>query len=193
MKELSVSEAAEILGKTERTIRLYVTDKTLKARKVGKKWYLDRKSVEALRQSRGHLGSVEEVIPETKSAGSGNSGPNRLACFRLAREAFAMPLWTRADDSLIRDELLKIRTGAIKALGAGFYSYGQRKLDCYAEARAHIGSALGLFYSEADLLGDGQKEVVFLEEKLIPALNALIKSMERRKGVAGKRGTAAAL
>lgn len=176
MKELSVGEAAEFLGKTERTIRLYITEKTIKARKVGKRWYVDRKSLEDFRKSSGNFRKYDGSFPEKGPETSANSGPNRLACFRLARQAFALPLWQK--DTA---ELSKVREGVFRALGAGYYSYGSLKREYYTEARAHIGSALGLIYSDHELLAEGQEEVLFLEEKLMPALNALIKSMEKRE------------
>ena len=183
MKELSVGEAAEFLGKTERTIRLYITEKTIKARKVGKRWYVDRKSLEDFRKSSGNFRKssgnfrkYDDSFPEKGPETSANAGPNRLACFRLARQAFALPLWQKD-----RAELSQVREGVFRALGAGYYSYGSLKREYYTEARAHIGSALGLIYSDHELLAEGQEEVLFLEEKLMPALNALIKSMEKRE------------
>ena len=176
MKELSVGEAAEFLGKTERTIRLYITEKTIKARKVGKRWYVDRKSLEDFRKSSGNFRKYDDSFPEKGPETSENAGPNRLACFRLARQAFALPLWQKD-----RAELSQVREGVFRALGAGYYSYGSLKRKYYNETRAHIGSALGLIYSDHELLAEGQEEVLFLEEKLMPALNALIKSMEKRE------------
>ena len=72
------------------------------------------------------------------------ANPENLACFRLVVAAFEMPLWQSS--GRLKASLQEIELGVIKALGAGYYSFGHRKRDYYNQARAELGAALALLY-----------------------------------------------
>ena len=91
-----------------------------------------------------------------------------------------MPLW-KQNSGVLTKQLKEIEDNVIKALGAGYYSYGAKKAYYYSEARAQIGSAVALVYRDKTVLSDWQKDIEFVEFKLIPALSSLIKRMERSR------------
>ena len=138
MQEVSVADAAKQLSKTERTVLGYIAEKRLKAKKVGRKWFVDQKSLttlakkldaQGLAKSPEANGAPGRNVTRNKSSeisgkGFGNS-PENLVCFRLCCEAFASSVWQEEMLAPIRDEVLK-------ELGAGYYSFGKRKLNVSA-------------------------------------------------------------
>ena len=195
--ECSVEQAADCLQVSDRSILNYIRAKKVKALKVGKQWFVDVASLDAFALNYGFAIQPEEsppvvtpakpdprlppppVVPGTSNARTRN--PCALACFRLCLDAFKMPLWRdacNAEDELVV-RIRALRLVAIESLGAGYYTFGRAKCASYNVARNAVGSMVALLYSEPRLTERFATEVLFLQQKVLPAFAALLIKMER--------------
>jgi excisionase family DNA binding protein len=182
MPEVSLEEAAKLLNKSERTLRDYIKRKKLRATKVGGKWFVDvestRKLVGSLPEEAAKTSDLPSGLP-SGSSGSSDLGVEHLACFRLAREVFAAPMWLD-EKSPFWIDLNHVKGVFFRSLGAGYYSYGANKVRHYSEARAALGGAIALVCGCADEV-DGKADLWLVEQKLIPAVTSLIRKMEKKE------------
>ncbi len=212
--EISVEDAAKLLGVSTRMVTKYIEARRIKAIKVKSKWFVDLASVEAFSQATGlraqdHViikpidpqinplkdkasESSEIVNPKKKDEDpvlnenlekpeGKNKSPHALACYRLCLQAFNMPFWKMAEmgEPQMKERLSHIQFEILENLGAGFYSYGDIKCYHYRKARGSIGAALALAYSREDISKKWEKDVFFVETKVLPAFSSLIKKVER--------------
>lgn len=198
--ELGVGEAAATLNVSERTVINFIRTRRIQALKVGKRWFMDRASLEAFR-SRYRFGSeaagppqddvaapaATVVAPRRERAGQDRPdvGLHRLACYRLAIQAFSMPNFGALKPE---DQLSQLKASVLEALGAGYYSYGHSKLDLYVTARAHLGAILGLLECSPEVTAAWSAEVSFLQRELLPAMGALIRRIAMRRPDRGVQG-----
>lgn len=195
-REISAAQSAEILGVSDRYIREAVSTGKIRAKKVGRKWFIDEASVFAFRDSRlaevsGTSTTLAEVSSEVKGTPSGKTSaadvpriyndtkstgtPEKLVCFRLAVTAFDMPAWKNE----LQGRLKSVEEVVFAALGSGYYSYGRKKHEYYGQARAEVGAALALIYRRGMAKNTWKEETAFLETKLLPAFASLIKRVEK--------------
>jgi len=193
--EVSVPEAASMLGVSARMLRLYIESRKIKALKVNRRWYVDTASLEAFRQ-RMHFPAAssqqpaassqpEETLPDPrdkstarKAVTKARGGLSDLACYRLCLEAFSMPLWA-GEPSLIGERLVELKNQTLESLGAGYYSYGEQKLRHYSAARAALGAAIGLVLGVPSLKDTYRADISFLLDNCLPAFSALLKKLEK--------------
>ncbi len=78
-------------------------------------------------------------------------------------------------------ELNFFKTQILANLGAGYYSYEYAaKHKYYSKARAFTGSILAYLLSNKETANQWKNEIQFIEQKLLPALSALIRTMEKK-------------
>ena len=100
-----------------------------------------------------------------------------LNCYKLACEAFDQFNWQKNKDQ----ELHSFRIQILAKLCAGYYSYEYTiKYNYYSQARAFVGSVLAYLLSHKNLREQWKIEINFIEQKLLPALSALIRNMEKK-------------
>ena len=187
--------ASEMLGLSERSILNYIKTKEIEAVKVGKQWHLNKASVEAFQQKYGFLGkpttveTVQEGAQEPSSPKEAKPDRSRtlssFRCYQLCRQAFQMPKWSLGDlsDEVLKERLKLNRSRAIEYLGSGFYSFhSSAKSQHYEHSRSAVGAILALLRAgEDDFVESWAKEIMFMEQELLPAYASLIKKIERRK------------
>ncbi|MFP5387196.1 MAG: helix-turn-helix domain-containing protein [Bacteriovoracia bacterium] len=217
-KEVSVDEAAQVLGVTPRSVLNYIKAKDIEAIKVGKSWFINRPSLEAFKQryklglnappdlgGGGDSENTEKVdsekrnFPESFSKQKKKSAPvHTLRLFQIAKETLqninSNGLFPddRAD---LRNKFLDLKAEALELVGAGFYSYDNKlKARLYDRSRAKVGGMLSLvyFYNKGDRkLPDVVQRI---EHELMPAFSSLIRKLEIKgekmaKRYSGKQGT----
>lgn len=125
--------------------------------------------------------AADDEDKNKNSSENSNKNPGqqifKLNCYKLCVEAFST--WT--PHSSEPEILLELKFAALRNLGAGYYSFDfQTKCDFYRKSRASIGSLLAIVFSREEWKSAHQKEVAFLEQKVLPALSALIRKMEKK-------------
>jgi len=201
-REISAAQAAEILDVSDRYIREALSSGKIRGKKVGHKWFIDEASLLGYRDSRlpevpevnAEVPEVNAEVPEvisgtTSDKGSGNKSkplyayekstgtPENLVCFQLAKTAFEMPGWQNRMQ--LHGRLKLVEEVVFGSLGAGYHSFGRKKHEYYALARAELGAALGLIYRSVEAKKIWENEVAFIETKLLPAFASLIKRVEK--------------
>ena len=165
-KEITAEEAAKLLKISPRTVRNMIAKKNLKGRKVGGRWFVEKSSIFAMEHQ------AEPAKPrKTASA----KGLRQLAAYRLFEHVCQNFTWEHPNSrvaALLEEQRLKV----ISELGAGYYSYGKYKNQCYIEARYSLGAMLAVLEAFPD---DGlTKAREFIELECLPALGSLIKKIE---------------
>jgi excisionase family DNA binding protein len=178
--EVSVEQAASILGTTSRTVLNYISLKQIKATKVGKSWFIDRASLEyfAGEKKKGHYEVNSKEYPR-RSRRSDAKNVTALACYRLSVEAFSMPVWQSSEGATYSQRLIDIKFKVLEHLGAGYYSFGTSKRQHYDIARGLIGSAVALLYSDKTASDMWKEDLYFLENDLLMAFTCLLRKIER--------------
>jgi len=79
--EVNVDQAATLLGTSERMVLNYIKARQIKASKVGKRWFVDRESLEHFRQTGGRGTrafplTVDEGLRQTAGAPAASSPPH---------------------------------------------------------------------------------------------------------------------
>lgn len=204
-KQLSVEEAAYALGVTPRSVINYIRSRDIEANKVGKSWHISKPSLDAFKQRFGFVEGHVPVLPpdlptepkpteSTHTASEAKKEGERekreiypvhgLKLFQIAKETLL-----RIDASSLfpenRPDLLKkfmtLKTEALENLGAGFYSFGNRsKAILYNRSREKIGGMLSLVYFYQVKDAKPSKEILKIEEELMPAYSSLIRRMEKK-------------
>lgn len=178
--EISPEDAAALLGVHPRTIRNLIKRQQVKATKVSGRWYVDKASVEAARESR-IVATTHPAPPTVVSPPTRPRGPRSLAPYRLSCHAFEQFNWTLDIPAEAATRVSQLKLGVLEHYGAGFYSYGQEKRQRYIAARSALGAIIGLldpYQSQADV----GRIVSFIETECIGAAASLIRKIEREKG-----------
>lgn len=198
-RTLSVSGAAKRMRCSQRTVLNRIENKEIIGEKPGRDWVIDFDSVKAFCLKRGITLLPEDLDPEPAavtaptrlahdsptSKGNSSLGPRRVwaaitvtAAFRLFNEANAMieDDWENLEPNpgCRRSRIRLLQLQAIEHLGAGFYSYGDEKLDQYNRARGSIGSIAALIHSHSKATPDMRNYLMKLENDVIPAIRSLI-------------------
>jgi excisionase family DNA binding protein len=177
--EISPEDAATLLGVHPRTIRNLIKRQQVKATKVSGRWYIDKASVEAARDSR--IVATTHPAPSTVvNAPTPQRGPRALAPYRLSCHAFEQFNWTLDIPEATALRVGQLKLAVLEHFGAGFYSYGHEKRHRYIAARSALGAIVGLldpYQSQADV----GRIVSFLETECIGATASLIRKIEREK------------
>ena len=184
--ELSLSEAARLLGKTERQVRYLIQTKQLKARKRRDRWIIRREDLplsggqrHARDRKRRRAGEIaSQVLAEPAGDEARTSGGKRTYSVRsldvceLGIEVYRKLATARTADKTALGHLRE----ALEALAVGVHTFHYReKLTWLSRAREHASRAV-----MALLLAGGKNaaHVERIESSLLPALGGLIRRVE---------------
>lgn len=200
--ELTVSEAAELLDVSTRTIINYIQGKELEATKVGKSWYIKTPSFDAFCQRYKFKFSSRKIAPplpdETIDSSARTSQKENFSekgQRKKKREVYSITqlrLFELCHDILgklststleittatIQNRITELKEDAVELLGAGCYSYSKKdKQRLYQMSREKVGAIISLYYFDQ---GPNSPPSIIksLEEDLLPAYSALIRKME---------------
>jgi hypothetical protein len=86
-----------------------------------------------------------------------------------------------ADSKDLTDKFLSLKMEALEFLGAGFYAYRPKnKSFLYNRSREKVGGILSLLYFHIDTKEIIPKEIMKIEEDLMPAYSSLIRKIEKK-------------
>lgn len=187
--QISVTDAAVALGVSERSVINYIRTREIDAVKVGKKWHVNRASLDAFQQRYGFQPVAEDshqpVTPPIPAIATKSLSLPGLRCFQLCKIAFEMPKWNplEVEDNPLKERLLALRHKALESLGSGYHSFHPlRKSQYYEGSRSAVGAILAQLQSGNEaFVASWSAEIAFLEHQLLPAYSSLIKKIERRK------------
>ena len=168
-----MGDAAKALNVHPRTITNMIAKKEIVAKKVGGRWFIDRSSLDKMQ-------AQPSSTHDAKSSYQASKDLRRLAAYRLCVHAFETFHWTHQNPTL-SSQLEKQRMTVISEIGAGFYSYGKYKNECYVKARYSLGSIVALLeaFPEQKLV----KAQEFIESECLPAIGNLIRKLEKKKEI----------
>jgi hypothetical protein len=187
--QLTLSEAASLLGKSERQVRYLIQHGELEARKVAGRWVVSSEALPAPERRAGAASSSggrdpkHEVKQRLRQAAE--TPPARRYSVRDLR-AFqaAEPIYRELCTRLGAEDAVTARLRqALDLLARGCHTYQSgRKVELYEQAREQVASAV------TDLLLDGPEQdetraslADRLEAALLPQLAGLIRSSEQRR------------
>ena len=169
-KELTADEAAQVLRVHPRTIRNMIARKEIRGKKVGSRWFVDKNSLSGLDNKTKSSKPVKT---------SSEKSLRQLAVYRLCVHAFQTFTWTHGNAQIAKF-LEEHKIKVISEIGAGYYSYGKYKNECYVRARYYLGSIVALLeaFPEDSLI----KAREFIELECLPAFGNLIRKIETIRG-----------
>lgn len=203
-RETTVDEAALELGVTTRSILNYIKLREIDALKVGKSWFINKASLDAFKQKHGFTSQtntpasdaeVETVPtsskPEKFSKSRGLKKEKReiypvhsLRLFQIAHEtlhSLNVQTLLPQDRPDLHRKFLTLKMEALEFLGAGFYAFGSRnKALLYGRSREKVGGMLSLAYFYQPEQNKASKEILKIEEELMPAFSSLIRKIEKK-------------
>lgn len=184
--ELSLAEAARLLGKSERQVRYLIKSGAFPAQKVDGRWRIQRQD---LPLSEGQQRAAErkaeravEVALEVlrPGAGSAEGGPRRYSVVELRAYREGAPLYRDLVGTAGADHpAAQFLREALMLLACGCHEYqGREKAGFYSRAREQASRAV------MALLLDGAEAcrelVARFESGMLPALGGLIRQAEQR-------------
>lgn len=193
MSKLSISEAATVLGKSERQIRYLIKKNELRARKVGGRWKIESEDLPLNERQRQALARRVDaarsafergVSPADRATESGDRkrrySVNDLDAFTIGVELYRETCKSCGSNGSAEKHLLT----CLEELTAGCHSYHPRdKAAHFSTSRREATAALVHLLIAGD---NGKQEPAGpladrLEQKLIPKVSSLIASQERRR------------
>jgi len=200
--ELTVEEAAGMLGVTPRSVINYIRAKEFEAIKVGKTWFINHPSFDVFKQRYGFKAEPPQTVAEVSEVMeknvpvSGNfskdikTGPSRkiypvhsLRLFQLAKDILRGLEINKISGTHPRLEgkLYTLKLEALEFLGAGFYAYEPiNKKALYNRSREKVGGILSIIYFYSEDKGSLPLGITKIEEELLPAYSALIRRIEKK-------------
>lgn len=104
-----------------------------------------------------------------------------LRVYELSKIVFSNQNFLNTPSTKLEERLIDLSYQALEAIGSGFYAYSwDEKKFYYSRARSSAGGLMALISTKDSLLNKWSKEGHELEEVLIPALGALIKTVEKK-------------
>lgn len=196
MKWLSVKEIAKISGVSERTLRFYIADGRIKARKEGRAWQCEVKSLQKV-----GINIAEQEVAETantaalpntavKSAATGN----RIAAKKSTRKRRSYQ--TLEDLGVYKDllamwfeypikdseESFRLIKYVLEQTALGFYEYHPpRKVTFFRAAREGVVRAIVAFKMLRSPKSHDALWVSGLENDILPGIIGLIRRAEKRE------------
>lgn len=201
--EMSVVEAATLLGVTSRSVLNYIKSKEIEAIKVGKAWHIKRPSVEAFSSRYGlykkeadepNIQEVPEKInvslkthslgqPPARQIADDRFTVKKLRAFSLTEEVLnSIDFEATFTDPDLKIEIRDRLNSCIALLGAGYYSFEiADKISLYGKARENLGAVIALMYYHLNKDTNGLQIIAELESKLLPAYSSLIKRLDKKR------------
>jgi excisionase family DNA binding protein len=182
--ELTVQDAARILGKSERQVRYLIQTGRLPATKREGQWKISRsdlpRSPGQERAEQSKTGRADEVAAAVLDLGHGSEGSKNKSWTvdRLHAVRHGEPLYRDCVEQLgTEHEATRRLRAALMLIGCGFFEYdAARKAARYSAARDCVSRAVIALLLDTeprqDLLGRMQKD-------LLPPIGGLIRSAQR--------------
>lgn len=206
--EISIKDAAELLGKSERTVRHMAQTGRLPARRVGSRWLINRDDLlsgkynsadDAEAELAADTGSDEEAHEETDAAAAppprprfrfdralppGTPSVRALDSFHIAADLLAELGALRhelKDAPLLREAEAHLR-GFIQALADGCHADGLDQPERFRSARSQVCAALTdlIHFNVTRAEPDLTPLVDRIEHELLSSLQALIGAADQR-------------
>jgi len=188
--DLSLTEAARLLGKSDRQIRYLIRGGELPARKEGGRWILRRedlplspKQERASEQKRERAARLaEEILRPESGAAKKKYSIRDLRAYRegsaIYRELAAGAGADHAAAVLLRESLM--------LLACGYHEFqAETKADFYSRARQEASRAtMALLLDDEDA---HREKIERLETGFLPALGGLVHQAEKRGRGGGRR------
>lgn len=181
--ELSLTEAARLLGKSERQMRYLIQEARVPARKVHGHWVIRREDlplsegqVRAARQKTERAARLAEEIlrPEEESSPQGHS-IRQLRAYQVG-----VPLYRDLVEKTGADHpAAALMREALMLLACGYHEFeSQNKAEHYGRARLHASRTVMALLLDDD---ESRRDLAGrLESSFLPALGGLIHQAERR-------------
>jgi excisionase family DNA binding protein len=190
--ELTIAEAAQLLGKSYRQVRYMIKNQRLSARKVGGQWLIDRTNLPLTegqaRAAEHKLERARQVVEESLGvplAVAEKEAIERRRRYGVAiQPAFrlAMPVYRKAVEMLGDQHRagLAIRE-ALFLITEGWHEFRpEQKVEPLRQARIRLCQAL----TELLLIDDGDPEIKRLAEtielQVLPSLGGMLRHAEKR-------------
>jgi hypothetical protein len=178
--KLSLSQAAERLGKTQRQIRYLIKQGKLDARKDGGRWVVDSDRLPVSDEQRAARQRQETRLRDAVDAALDTHRQGRYSLRDLKAVTVGAPIYRSClqrtgPDSIASREL----RASLDHLAVGYHRYAlSEKRDSYRAARdAAARAAMDLALSELD----GALELAdLIEQELMPAIAGILRRTERR-------------
>ena len=185
--QLTISEAASLLGKSERQVRYLIQQGELEARKVAGRWVVSSEALPAPKRRAGPApssGGPKHEVAERLRQAAETPPARRYSVRDLRAYQAAEPIYRELCTSLGAEDAVTVRLRqALDLIARGCHTYQSgRKVEFYEQAREQVASAV------TDLLLDGPAQdetraslADRLEAALLPQLAGLIRSSESKK------------
>ncbi|MCB9795822.1 MAG: hypothetical protein H6741_24260 [Alphaproteobacteria bacterium] len=184
--ELSLSDAARLLGKTPRQLRYLIKMGKVPATKADNgRWVLKSEELPLsegqLRARARHAGELREAVEAALGPHLEGRGAKPYSVRETAAFAVGRPLHRRVQEALDAEHpASRALTEALVAVSRGVHRYHDRdKHDAYVRARERAAEAVALLYLSTDPAAEGLGQE--LEAELMPALTGLVRRVERRR------------
>lgn len=181
--DITVTDAAQMLGVSTRSVLNYIKGKEFSAVKVGKSWYINKASLDAF--IKRHKFDVSETKPPNnkyKDDIEKKYSVKELRLFVKMKEL--VPLNCFNELSLTEDVKIKVselHLSAIELIGAGYYSFGAaNKMHLYEKSRAKIAGIIAILYGVKTQENKIQSLLESIEQELLPVYSSLIKRMDKK-------------
>jgi excisionase family DNA binding protein len=179
--KLSLSQAAEQLGKTRRQVRYMIQQGTLPAHKDGGRWVVDSEALPLDAPQRAARARRDDRLREAADHALGPRPTTRWGLRDLKAIAVGVPLYRRCLDLLGEDALpaRELRAGLdLLAIGAHRYAAADKR-EAYGAARdAAARAAMALLLSPAE---GAESLLDEIERELMPAIAGALRRTERRR------------
>ncbi len=182
--QLSLAQAAQLLGKSPRQVRYLIRTRRLAAKKEGGRWIIERDDLpltaaqrRALERKRNELADVvETALGPRLETGKRRYSVREMAAFQKGREAYRACRDALGADhcstSALESSLVSVSRGCHRFLDG-------QKVDAYRDAREEAARAVALALLSEDEKADAVADLI--EHELLPAVAGLIRRSEGRK------------
>ncbi|MCC7011182.1 MAG: helix-turn-helix domain-containing protein [Planctomycetes bacterium] len=193
--DLSLREAAALLGRNPRTLRAQLARGEIAGRKSGKHWLVPRHSLPLTEAQRRTLqvradelrAAVDEALPSRTAT---DRGPRRrsvadLDCFRAAQRVLRDMRAQAPGDASATSDLARAReqveAGLLHLSEASHLYHPRLKLRATRHAHSAFARAVGLLFLEVDAAPAPPRLawIVALESEVLPAVGGLMRWSER--------------
>ena len=175
--ELTVQEAATLLGVTRRAVRARIRRGTLRAFKRGNQWYLPRKALDLDPTQQRRLRDVSDEIRATVEGALPDRDARSVAELKSFRAAKAVLLGLRGHGVELQPAAGALQDG-LGRLAEGHHQFSRAaKLSGYGAARSRFCHALAGLLVLDSALASGAARAIELE--VLPPLAGLIRWAER--------------
>ncbi len=176
--DLSLSEAARLLGKSDRQLRYLIAKGEIRARKVGRQWRLRRRDLPLSKGQEKAAAQKEDRALKLEAAATAG---RQLSVRKIRACQVGLPLYRELRDAVGDDHpAVALLHEALLLVACGYYEFhGREKSQYYSRAREQASRAAMTLLLQGET-GGGQLVERF-ETSLLPAIGGLVRRAERRE------------